>query len=89
MSYIHPSSLLSHTLEELARLNKQSRFDSAPILSHVTHVARAILGLCLDHNCKSHVTIVTNHKTRSNKVKHGVKVDTDDSNVNIIGHLVF
>ena len=36
MSSIHPSSLLSHTLEELARLNKQSRFDSAPILSHVT-----------------------------------------------------
>ena len=55
----------------------------------MSHVARAILGLCLDHNCKSHVTIVTNHKTRSNKVKHGVKVDTDDSNVNIIGHLVF
>ena len=40
MSYIHPSSLLSHTLEELARLNKQSRFDSAPILSHVTCRAR-------------------------------------------------
>ena len=40
MSYIHPSSLLSHTLEELARLNKQSRFDSAPILSHVTCPAR-------------------------------------------------
>ena len=71
MSPIHPSSLLSHTLEELARLNKQSRFDSAPILSHVTCRARhtwIVLGPQLQksrHDC---------HKSQ-NSVKQSVKVD--------------
>ena len=71
MSSIHPSSLLSHTLEELARLNKQSRFDSAPILSHVTCRARhtwIVFGPQLQksrHDC---------HKSQ-NSVKQSVKVD--------------
>ena len=71
MSSIHPSSLLSHTLEELARLNKQLRFDSAPILSHVTCRARhtwIVLGPQLQksrHDCH----------TSQNSVKQSVKVD--------------